>query len=75
MCQRKDQRTTPVGLIHAALAVGGFAIGTSEFATMSLAPLISRDLKIDEPSTGHVISAYALGIVMGPRLSRPFQPA
>jgi len=55
----------PVGLIHAALAVGGFAIGTTEFATMSVVPLISRGLGIDEPTAGHVISAYALGVVVG----------
>jgi DHA1 family inner membrane transport protein len=54
-----------VGLVHAALAVGGFAIGTTEFATMSLLPYFARDLHIDEPSAGHVISAYALGVVVG----------
>jgi DHA1 family inner membrane transport protein len=54
-----------VGLIHFALAVGGFAIGTTEFATMSLLPYFARDLHIDEPTAGHVISAYALGVVVG----------
>jgi DHA1 family inner membrane transport protein len=54
-----------VGLIHGALAVGGFAIGTTEFATMSLLPSMARDLHIDEPTAGHVISAYALGVVVG----------
>jgi DHA1 family inner membrane transport protein len=53
------------GLVHAALAVGGFAIGTTEFATMSLLPYMARDLRIDEPTAGHVISAYALGVVVG----------
>jgi DHA1 family inner membrane transport protein len=47
------------------LAVGGFAIGTTEFATMSLLPYFSRDLGIDAPTAGHVISAYALGVVLG----------
>ncbi|WP_010186612.1 MFS transporter [Sphingomonas sp. PAMC 26605] len=54
-----------VGLVHAALAVGGFAIGTTEFATMSLLPYFARDLHISEPTAGHVISAYALGVVVG----------
>jgi len=54
-----------VGLIHFALAVGGFAIGTTEFATMSLLPDFARDLDIDAPTAGHVISAYALGVVVG----------
>lgn len=52
-------------LVHFALAVGGFAIGTTEFATMSLLPYFSRDLGIDAPTAGHVISAYALGVVLG----------
>ncbi|CAN5853598.1 MFS transporter [soil metagenome] len=54
-----------VGLTHLALAVGGFAIGTTEFATMSLVPDFARDLHIDAPTAGHVISAYALGVVVG----------
>ncbi len=48
-----------------ALAVGGFAIGTTEFATMSLLRYFARDLRVDEPTAGHVISAYALGVVIG----------
>ncbi len=58
-------RAYPVGLVHFALALGGFAIGTTEFATMSLLPLFARGLHIDEPTAGHVISAYALGVVVG----------
>jgi DHA1 family inner membrane transport protein len=53
------------GLVHFALAVGGFAIGTTEFATMALLPYFSRDLHVDAPTAGHVISAYALGVVVG----------
>ena len=52
-------------LVHFALAVGGFAIGTTEFATMSLLPYFARDLSISPPTAGHVISAYALGVVLG----------
>lgn len=48
-----------------ALAVGGFAIGTTEFATMSVLPLFARGLGISAPVAGHVISAYALGVVVG----------
>ena len=50
-------RQAPVGLIHFALAVGGFAIGTTEFATMSLLPFFARDLGIDATTAGHAISA------------------
>jgi DHA1 family inner membrane transport protein len=48
-----------------ALAMGGFAIGTTEFASMSLVPYFSHDLQIDEPTAGHAISIYALGVVIG----------
>lgn len=54
-----------VGLVLFALAMGGFAIGTAEFAVMSLLPYFSIGLGIDEPTAGHVISAYALGVVVG----------
>ncbi|SIT11319.1 MFS transporter [Insolitispirillum peregrinum] len=53
------------GLVLFALAMGGFAIGTTEFASMSLLPYFARDLHIDEPTAGHTISAYALGVVLG----------
>jgi DHA1 family inner membrane transport protein len=45
--------------------MGGFAIGTTEFATMSLLPSMAAGLGIDEPTAGNVISAYALGVVTG----------
>ncbi|SOD90461.1 MFS transporter [Caenispirillum bisanense] len=53
------------GLVLLALAMGGFAIGTAEFAAMSLLPYFSAGLGIDEPTAGHVISVYALGVVVG----------
>ena len=51
--------------MHFALSIGGFAIGTTEFATMSLLRYFAHDLHIDEPTAGRVISAYALGVVVG----------
>jgi DHA1 family inner membrane transport protein len=53
------------GWVLFALAVGAFAIGTTEFATMSLLPMFAQGLGIDAPTAGHVISAYALGVVVG----------
>jgi DHA1 family inner membrane transport protein len=52
-------------LVIFALAMGGFAIGVTEFATMSLLPYFARDLGVDAPTAGHAISAYALGVVVG----------
>ncbi|MDP1026724.1 MFS transporter [Sphingomonas sp. KR1UV-12] len=60
-----ERRVPRPGLVFFALAMGGFAIGTTEFATMSLLPDFSRGLGISEPVAGHVISAYALGVVVG----------
>jgi DHA1 family inner membrane transport protein len=48
-----------------ALGVGGFAIGTGEFVIMGLLPEVALDLKVSIPQAGHVISAYALGVVIG----------
>ncbi|MGR3558121.1 MAG: MFS transporter [Paracoccus sp. (in: a-proteobacteria)] len=52
-----------------ALAIGAFAIGTSEFAAMGLLPYFAADLGITDPQAGHVISAYALGVVIGAPLT------
>ena len=48
-----------------ALALGGFSIGTTEFTTMGLLPQIAGDLDVSIPTAGHVITAYALGVVVG----------
>lgn len=48
-----------------ALAMGGFGIGTTEFVAMGLLPQIADGLRVSEPTAGHVISAYALGVVVG----------
>jgi MFS transporter, DHA1 family, inner membrane transport protein len=48
-----------------ALAVGGFGIGTTEFVAMGLLPDIAASLGVSEPVAGHVISVYALGVVVG----------
>jgi DHA1 family inner membrane transport protein len=48
-----------------ALAMGGFAIGTTEFVTMGLLREIAGGVSVSIPTAGHVISAYALGVVVG----------
>jgi len=53
------------GLAVAALAMGGFAIGTTEFVSMGLLPQIAQGVHESNPTTGHAISAYALGVVVG----------
>ncbi|MFI9610415.1 MFS transporter [Streptomyces sp. NPDC052023] len=53
----------PLALL--ALAVGAFGIGTTEFVMMGLLPDVADDLHISIPSAGHLVSAYALGVVVG----------
>ncbi|WP_067647570.1 MFS transporter [Nocardia harenae] len=48
-----------------AMALGGFGIGTTEFVTMGLLPDIASALHVSEPTAGHAVSAYALGVVIG----------
>ncbi|SED51591.1 MFS transporter [Ruania alba] len=48
-----------------AMAIGGFTIGTTEFASMGLLPQIAVGLAVTVPEAGHLISAYALGVVVG----------
>lgn len=48
-----------------ALAMGGFAIGTGEFVIMGLLPNVARDIGVSIPEAGDLISAYALGVVIG----------
>ena len=47
------------------LALGGLAIGTTEFVIMGLLPDVSNSLNVSIPIAGHLISAYALGVVIG----------
>jgi DHA1 family inner membrane transport protein len=54
-----------MGWLLFALAMGAFAIGTSEFASMTLLPFIANDFQVTQPLAGHAISAYALGVVIG----------
>ncbi|SIS34587.1 MFS transporter, DHA1 family, arabinose polymer transporter [Chryseobacterium joostei] len=47
------------------LAIGGLGIGTTEFTVMGLLPDIANTLQISIPQAGHLISAYAMGVVIG----------
>jgi DHA1 family inner membrane transport protein len=55
----------PVWVSLTALAVGGFGIGTTEFATMGVLPAVTGDLGTTIPQGGHLVSAYAVGVVVG----------
>jgi DHA1 family inner membrane transport protein len=48
-----------------ALAIGAFGIGVTEFAPMGMLPVISTDLGVSIPTAGLLVSAYALGVLIG----------
>ncbi len=56
-------RRPTLGLL--ALALGGFAIGTTEFATLGVLPDIASNLHTSIVRAGHLVSLYALGVVIG----------
>lgn len=53
----------PLALL--ALAISAFGIGTTEFVMMGLLPNVSHDLGTSVPTAGYLVSAYALGVVVG----------
>jgi MFS transporter, DHA1 family, inner membrane transport protein len=48
-----------------ALAIGAFAIGTTEFSPMGLLPVIAEGVHASIPAAGMLVSAYALGVMAG----------
>lgn len=48
-----------------ALAVSAFAIGTTEFISVGLLPLIADDLHISVTTAGLTVTLYALGVTFG----------
>ncbi|MDY0970930.1 MFS transporter [Siccibacter turicensis] len=48
-----------------ALAIGAFGIGTTEFSPMGLLPVIARGVDVSIPAAGMLISAYAVGVMIG----------
>ncbi|MDQ1143641.1 putative MFS family arabinose efflux permease [Bacillus sp. SORGH_AS 510] len=58
-----NQKQSTLALI--ALAVSAFAIGTTEFISVGLLPLISNDLHIPVTTAGLTVSLYALGVTFG----------
>lgn len=47
------------------LALGGLFLGTAEFAAMGLLPSIAESFGVSVPKAGHLVSAYAIGVVIG----------
>ncbi|MBS4214598.1 MFS transporter [Neobacillus rhizophilus] len=58
-----DKKKSTLALL--ALAVSAFAIGTTEFISVGLLPLIAKDLQISVTTAGLTVSLYALGVTFG----------
>lgn len=48
-----------------ALAIGAFGIGTTEFSPMGLLPVIAQGVDVSIPTAGLLVSAYAIGVMIG----------
>lgn len=48
-----------------ALAIGAFGIGTTEFSPMGLLPVIADGVGVSIPTAGLLVSAYAIGVMVG----------
>ncbi|AYA74914.1 MFS sugar transporter [Bacillus sp. Y1] len=58
-----DRKRSTFALL--ALAISAFAIGTTEFISVGLLPLIAKDLQISVTMAGLTVSLYALGVTVG----------
>lgn len=63
--QPLNGKTLLVRLALFALALGAFAIGTTEFVAMGLLPEMAPTFGVSIPTAGWLITAYALGVVVG----------
>ena len=48
-----------------SLSFGTFGLGVAEFSMMAILPYVANDLHISIPTSGNLISAYALGVCVG----------
>lgn len=65
MPMNNQERSPLIKLSLISLMLGGLSIGMTEFLMMGVLPDISRSLLISIPEAGHLISIYALGVVIG----------
>lgn len=63
--------STLLSLPLLALALGGFVVGSSEFIIMGLLPEVAADLGVSLADAGLLVSAYAMGVVIGAPLLGP----
>ncbi|MCO1656554.1 Cmx/CmrA family chloramphenicol efflux MFS transporter [Pseudonocardia humida] len=65
MVEQERRGRDRVPAVVPVLALSIFAIGTSEFIIIGLLPEIATDLRVSIPQAGYLISAFALGMIVG----------
>lgn len=63
--EASERVTSNLIVSQTILALGGLFIGTGEFAAMGMLPDLAASVGSTVPQAGHIISAYALGVVVG----------
>lgn len=68
---RNEQPVSRIALagVILSLILASFGIGTGEFAIMGLLPDVVQGISVDITDGGHLVSAYALGVVIGTPLA------
>ena len=61
----KDTKVPNAKLTLLALAISAFGIGSTEFISVGLLPLITEDFDITLSTAGLTVSIYALGVTIG----------
>ncbi|MFB5189829.1 MFS transporter [Alicyclobacillus fastidiosus] len=64
-----DKQRSTLALL--ALAVSAFAIGTTEFISVGLLPLISKGMHVSVTTAGLTVTVYALGVTLGAPILTP----
>jgi DHA1 family chloramphenicol resistance protein-like MFS transporter len=60
-----DESRVHIPLVVPVLALAIFALGTSEFMIAGLLPELAADLAVSIPQAGFLISAFAIGMIVG----------
>ena len=75
--QKQGDKMFKIPISVLALTLAAFAIGTGEFVMMGLLVNIANDLRVSISDAGILVSAYALGVLVGSPLvtitTIPFQ--
>jgi len=61
----KDQRQKSALLSILTLTLCAFSVTTAEFVIAGILPQVAADLTVSLPAAGHLVTAYAIGMIVG----------